>query len=227
MQNVRVLIVEDDLKIAEIHRRFTEKVAGFEVIGIATSIDEARELVEVLRPELVLLDVYFPNESGIALLWEVRSKYRETDLILITAAKEIGPLQEAIRGGAFDYIIKPTIFARFQDTLQRYLLSRRKLATTTTVEQRDVDQLLSPRPEAPAARTQLPKGIDAITLDKVRRVFACSGEESLSADEVGRQVGISRSSARRYLEYLVEADWLSADLLYGTVGRPERKYSRR
>lgn len=226
MDKIRVLIVEDDLKIAEIHHRFTERVEGFEVIGIATSIDEARELIEVLQPELVLLDVYFPNESGIDLLWEIRARHRETDLILITAAKEIGPLQEAIRGGTFDYIIKPAIFSRFQDTLQRYRQTRWRLAMTASVEQQDVDQLLSPRPEAPASRAQLPKGIDAITLDKVRKVFADAGDTGLSAEEVGSQVGISRSSARRYLEHLVEVDWLGADLIYGTVGRPERRYHR-
>lgn len=226
MEKIRVLIVEDDEKIAEIHRRFTEKVEGFEVVGVATSIDEARELVEVLQPELVLLDIYFPTESGIDLLWEIRAENRQTDLILITAAKEIGPLQEAIRGGAFDYIIKPTIFARFQDTLQRYRQARQKLTVTRTVEQQDVDLLLGSRTEAPIPKTQLPKGIDAITLDKVRRVFSTSEGEGQSAEEVGQRVGISRSSARRYLEYLVEIDWLSADLLYGTVGRPERRYYR-
>lgn len=226
MEKIRVLIVEDDEKIAEIHRRFTEKVEGFEVVGVATSIDEARELVEVLQPELVLLDIYFPTESGIDLLWEIRAENRQTDLILITAAKEIGPLQEAIRGGAFDYIIKPTIFARFQDTLQRYRQARQKLIVTRTVEQQDVDLLLGSRTEAPIPKTQLPKGIDAITLDKVRRVFSTSDTEGQSAEEVGRRVGISRSSARRYLEYLVEIDWLNADLLYGTVGRPERRYFR-
>jgi len=226
MEKIRVLIVEDDDKIAEIHRRFTEKVDGFEVVGVATNIDEARELVEVLQPELVLLDVYFPSESGIDLLWEIRAQSLQTDLILITAAKEIGPLQEAIRGGAFDYIIKPTIFARFQETLQRYRQARQTLATARTVEQSDVDQLLGTRPETATARTQLPKGIDAITLDKVRRVFSEPAAGALSAEEVGSQVGISRSSARRYLEYLVEIDWLTADLLYGTVGRPERRYAR-
>jgi len=226
MEKIRVLIVEDDEKIAEIHRRFTEKVDGFEVVGVATSIDEARELVEVLQPELVLLDVYFPSESGIDLLWEIRAHSRQTDLILITAAKEIGPLQEAIRGGAFDYIIKPTIFARFQETLLRFRQARQKLAATRTLEQSDVDQLLGTRPETTTARAQLPKGIDAITLDKVRRAFSAETTGELSAEEVGAQVGISRSSARRYLEYLVEIDWLTADLLYGTVGRPERRYSR-
>jgi len=226
MEKIKVLIVEDDEKIAEIHRRFTEKVEGFEVVGVATAIDEARELVEVLRPELVLLDVYFPSESGIDLLWDIRARYRNTDLILITAAKEIGPLQEAIRGGAFDYIIKPAIFGRFQDTLQRFRQARQKLAATGSLEQQDVDQLLNPRPAVPVGRPLLPKGIDAITLDKVRKVFTTSQAGGLSADEVGQQVGMSRSSARRYLEYLVETDWLSADLLYGTVGRPERKYFR-
>lgn len=225
MEKISVLIVEDDEKIAEIHRRFTEKIEGFEVVGVANAIDEARELVEVLQPDLVLLDVYFPNESGIDLLWDIRARFRNTDLILITAAKEIGPLQEAIRGGAFDYIIKPAVFARFLDTLQRFRHARLRLAATGSLEQKDVDQLLNPRPVAPVGRPQLPKGIDAITLDKVRKVFAVlSG--GLSAEEVGQQVGMSRSSARRYLEYLVETDWLSADLIYGTVGRPERKYFR-
>jgi len=226
MEKIKVLIVEDDEKIAEIHRRFTEKVEGFAVVGVATAIDEARELVEVLRPELVLLDIYFPDESGIDLLWDIRARYRNTDLILITAAKEIGPLQEAIRGGAFDYIIKPAVFARFQDTLQRFRQARRRLAATASVEQGDVDQLLNPRPESTPVKQQLPKGIDGITLDKVRRVFAVPPENGLSADEVGQQVGMSRSSARRYLEYLVDGGWLCADLMYGTVGRPERRYFR-
>lgn len=227
MEKIRVLIVEDDEKIAEIHRRFTEKIEGFEVVGVANAIDEARELVEVLQPELVLLDVYFPDESGIDLLWDIRARFRNTDLILITAAKEIGPLQEAIRGGAFDYIIKPAVFARFRDSMQRFRQARLRLAATGPLEQNDVDQLLNPRPVAPVGRPQLPKGIDAISLDKVRRIF--TGEipaGGLSADEVGRQTGMSRSTARRYLEYLVEAAWLSADLIYGTVGRPERKYFR-
>lgn len=226
MEKIRVMIVEDDARIAEIHRRFTEKVDGFAVVGVANSIDEARDQIEVLVPDLVLLDVYFPNESGIDLLWETRARFRSTDLILITAAKEIGPLQEAIRGGAFDYIIKPAIFARFQDTLQRFRTVRRQLAVTAAVEQQDVDRLLNPRAEATSDKAPLPKGIDAITLEKVRRVFATPPQKGLSTDDVSQQVGISRSSARRYLEFLAESDWLAADLLYGTVGRPERKYSR-
>ncbi len=228
MTPIRVLIVEDDPKIAEIHRRFTEKVDGFQVVGVANSLDEAEELLEVLEPELVLLDIYFPDGNGIDLLWKIRSRQQPTDLILITAAKEVRPLQEAIRGGAFDYIIKPVIFSRFQDALQRYREARHRLAVTTPLEQPDVDRLLKPQSPAPAREARLPKGIDAITLDKVRGIFAAvPREESVSAEEAGHQAGMSRSTARRYLEYLVEVGWLVADLIYGSVGRPERRYFRK
>jgi two-component system CitB family response regulator len=226
MDHVNVLIVEDDPRISEIHRRFTEKVEGFRAVGVANSLAEARELIAVLEPDLILLDIYFPAGSGIDLLWDTRARFRKIDFILITAAKEVQSLQEAIRGGAFDYIIKPAVFARFREALERYRQTRHKLAAAADLEQRDVDELLSLGREAGAERETLPKGIDAITLAKVRSVYAGSHPEGLSAEEVGHLVGTSRSTSRRYLEYLVEMGWLAADLVYGTVGRPERRYFR-
>lgn len=227
MEPVKVLVVEDDPKISEIHRRFVAKVAGFEVVGVANTLAEAEEFVEILEPELILLDVFFPDGSGIDLIWKIRARQQPVDLILITAAKEIDPLQNAIRGGAFDYLIKPVLFGRFRQTLERFLQTRRQLAGTPTLEQGDVDRLLGVRPPVPATgREVLPKGIDAITLDKVRQIFATAHPLGLSAEAVGKQTGMSRSTARRYLEFLVDCAWLRADLIYGSVGRPERKYFR-
>ena len=226
MDPVSVLIVEDDPRISEIHRRFTEKVEGFQVVGVANTLPEAGELIGILQPDLVLLDIYFPTGSGIDLLWATRAQSRHIDFILITAAKEVHSLQEAIRGGAFDYIIKPAVFGRFQDALKRYRQTRHKLAADAPLEQRDVDQLLSLVREGGGERETMPKGIDAITLAKVRHAFTVPHSHGLSAEEVGQLVGTSRSTSRRYLEYLVETGWLSADLVYGTVGRPERRYFR-
>lgn len=229
METIKVLIVEDDLKISEIHHRFTDRIEGFQVVGVANTLAEAEEFIEILEPDLILLDVFFPDGSGIDLIWKIRSRHRAIDLILITAAKEVIHLQEAIRGGAFDYLIKPLIFSRFQSTMTRFLQSRRSIAAATTLEQREVDRLLNPRPEVIPEKASLPKGIDSITLEKVRKVFSIPSPAAggLSADDVGRLAGMSRSTARRYLEYLVEGAWLSADLIYGSVGRPERKYFRR
>jgi two-component system CitB family response regulator/two-component system response regulator DcuR len=224
MNIVKALIVDDDPKIAEIHRRFTLKAEGYEVVGIATSINEARELLDILEPDLILLDIFFPQGNGIDFLWEIRSRKKPVDIILITAAKEIETLHEAMRGGVFDYIIKPALLSRFQATLKRYRSTREQLVTSGTIDQQAADQIMKVTAVETAVPAALPKGIDAISLAKVRKVFTDHPKSRMSADQVGIKIGMSRSSARRYLEYLVDAGWLGADISYGIVGRPERNF---
>ena len=223
----RVLIVEDDVRIADLHRRFTERVPGCEVVGIAHRLDDARDMALALEPHLILLDLYFPEGPGTDLLREIRSRDLEIDVILITAAREMGPLKEALRGGVFDYLIKPVTAERFHDCLTKFCAYRERLRQGSAIEQHDVDSLLHPA----ASRTQgggacLPKGIDALTLGKVRGVFDQSQEAGLSAEDVADLIGISRSTSRRYLEYLLSEGTLYADAVYGSVGRPERRYFR-
>jgi two-component system CitB family response regulator/two-component system response regulator DcuR len=226
MDVVRVLIVEDDERIAEIHRRFTEKVGGFEVVGFAKSILEGKEMCDILDPDLILLDLYFPDGYGIDLLRQVRSRHQEVDLILITAAKEVSPLKDAIRGGVFDYIIKPVVFSRFRESMEKYLEYRRRIELGDTLEQKEVDRLLGPSSTSPRHKNDLPKGIDPLTLQKIRGIFDNIPVDGLSAEETGSFIGVSRTTARRYLEYLVSGGYLTADLVYRKVGRPERKYFR-
>jgi len=227
MSSIRVVIAEDDQQIAEIQKRFLERIDGFELVGIAHGLEEAEDLVDVLQPELLLLDIQFPTGTGLDLLRKIRSCNSSVDVILITAAKEVDTLREALRGGVFDYILKPLVFDRLRETLQNYLQHQQKLKAMQQLAQKDVDTLL-PRGQATANtasknETRLPKGIDGLTLDKVREVFA-KPQHPLSAEEVGELIGASRTTARRYLEYLVSTDELSAEVSYGTVGRPERRY---
>ncbi|MBU2511382.1 response regulator [bacterium] len=226
MEPIQVLIVEDDRRVSEIQRLFTEKVSGFSVIGIALSIAEAEEMLAILKPDLVLLDIYFPEGNGIDLLWKIRSHYRSVDVILITAAKEVNILQEAIRGGVFDYILKPIVFDRFRNTLNKFFDYRSKITEMKTVDQLDVDGLLHPVKPATSNEDLMPKGIDAITLEKIITVIDTMAEVGITADKVGKLIGVSRTTARRYLEYLVSSGTVGADLSYGTVGRPERIYLR-
>ena len=186
---VRVLIIEDDERISEIHRRLTEKVAGFEVVGMAHSLAHGQEMCEVLEPDLVLLDLYFPDGYGIDLLNTLRGRKQEVDLILITAAKEVEPLRDALRGGAFDYIIKPVIFSRFEESLENYLRYRSRLAEGQELQQQEVDSLLGSSRRSKTGSSDLPKGIDPLTLEKVQGVFTKPPEGGLSAEEVGSILG--------------------------------------
>nr|WP_207794276.1 response regulator [Aeromonas salmonicida] len=211
------MIVEDDPAIAEIHRRFVQRLAGFEVLGVTLTLFDAREQIGILKPDLVLLDVWLPDGEGFALLRELRQAGACLDVILLTAAREAAALQEAMRLGVVDFILKPVVFERLRDTLDNYCQSRAALAD---IDQQAVDALFG-TPLQQVAAGGLPKGIDALTL---QRVLAALTGVGASAEEIGNRVGVSRTTARRYLEFLVGQQLASPELEYGTVGRPERRY---
>lgn len=227
-EKIRVLVVEDDLRIADLHQRFVGKLEGFEVVGVAVRIDDALEMIEVLQPDLVLLDLFFPEGNGMDLLRHIRAGDQPCDVILITAAREMTTLQNALRGGVFDYIVKPVFFPRFQESLQNFRTLHLASRSGASLEQKDVDRLLHAHipAEADGGSISVPKGIDSLTLGKVRQVFDDPQVTDLSAEDVGKAIGASRSTARRYLEYLTTEGYLKADLIYGVVGRPERRYVR-
>jgi len=224
---IRILIVEDDQRISELHRRFVEKTEGFTVVGIANTLEQASEMVELLGPDLILLDLFFPEGNGMELLREIRTGNQHIDVILITAAREVSTLQEALRGGVFDYLVKPVYFDRFQEALGKYQDYFGRMRNGGNLEQKDIDKLLHAQSTEEDPSRHLPKGIDPLTLSKIREVFLDPAIKDLNADEVGKKIGVSRITARRYLEFLITEGHLSADLLYGAVGRPERRYFRR
>ncbi|NRS48773.1 response regulator [Brevibacillus sp. HB2.2] len=225
MRKLEVLIVEDDMRIIDINKRFVSKIEGFEVIATATNGTDAKELLSCTRPQLVLLDVYLPDMLGTELVWHIRQHYREVDVIMITAAKEMEMVQEALRGGVYDYIVKPLVFERFRERLESYRKHVIRTREAVEIDQEVIDQMLTRRLVAPKNRDVLaPKGIDLLTLEKVIEAIRQTGDKGVSAEEIGREIGTSRTTARRYLEYLVLEKKARADLIYGTVGRPERKY---
>ncbi|WP_340003112.1 response regulator [Oceanobacillus sp. FSL K6-0127] len=224
----RVLIVEDDFRIANINRQFVEKVDGFIVSDTVRTGEEALAFLSEGNelPDIVLLDIYIPDVEDLNLFWEIRSTYKEIDIIVITAAKEVETIQEVVRGGVFDYIIKPVDVTRFEQMLTRYKERRHLLSSVKEMEQGDIDAMFWSKPATipKKQRAGLPKGIDAITLKEITSLLKTEQSGGVTAVELSKQIGTSRSTARRYLEYLVSIDQVETRLKYGTVGRPERRY---
>lgn len=223
-QRTRVMIIEDDLAIAQLHQRYLEQIGGFEVIGIATSKLEAEMQLDVFEPDLLLLDVYLPDGTGLELLNALRAKSLSCDVILITAARDVDTLQQAMRGGVVDYLLKPVVFPRLEAALKKYSAQKQQLGQTLDLDQSLVDKMLRSHDGTESAKNRLPKGIDGVTLEKIRALFV--ENENLTADEAGEKIGASRTTARRYLEHLISCGELEADLNYGSVGRPERTYRK-
>ncbi|GEA15345.1 MAG: two-component system, CitB family, response regulator DctR [Moorella sp. (in: firmicutes)] len=224
MTAVGVFIVEDDPMVLEIHRRFIESVPGFQVVGAAQDGQSALEGVQNTGAQLVILDIFMPEIDGLTLLRQLRQLTVPVDVIVVTAAQEASTVQEALWLGAVDYLIKPFRFERLRQALERYRNRCRQLMQlkTNELKQEDLDRILETRPEA--NRPDLPKGLQDKTLDLVIQVLKSRSPSSLSAREVAEMAGLSRITARRYLEYLLGLGLVIAEPEYGSVGRPLNRY---
>jgi response regulator of citrate/malate metabolism len=215
-----VLVVDDDFMVAEIHRRFVDRVDGFRAAGVARTGAEALERAAGTSPDLILLDVYLPDMTGLEVLQRLRSRGDRVGVIMITAARELDTVSGALDGGAADYLIKPFEFDQFKAKLEAFAARDDALRSAAGVDQSLIDSLFGGAASTRGGDT-LPKGLGAETGDLVLAAVRSAGE--VSAAECAELVGISRVSARRYLEHYLSTGELQVRLQYG-AGRPERRY---
>ncbi|KRF53963.1 transcriptional regulator [Bacillus sp. Soil768D1] len=225
MLKIRAVIAEDDFRVADIHEKFLKNFEEIEVVGKAVNAKKTLRILEQKSPDLLLLDVYMPDQLGTDLLPSIRQKFPNVDIIMITAATEKEQLEKALHYGVENYLIKPVEMKRFNQVIVEYLKKAHLMQSKQDIDQDFVDLILKKGSstleinDGPA----LPKGVDEITLTKVMEVLEIS-DIGLSAEQVSSQIGASRTTARRYLEYLISVKKCKAEVIYGVVGRPERRY---
>ncbi|MBS3948934.1 MAG: response regulator [Dethiobacter sp.] len=221
MSGIRTVIVEDDPMVTQINKQYIEKIGGFEIVGTAETGQESLGTIYRLLPHLVILDVYLPDISGMQILKELRAKNVPTDVVLVTAARDVDTIQNAFRHGAIDYIIKPFKFSRLKSALESYKLLHNKLHRKLALDQEEIDELAMHKTRA---QESMPKGLSEVTLRQVM-LYILKSEAPLSAEEVAEGVGLARVTARRYLDYLEKSGKLVLEAQYGSVGRPVNRYT--
>ncbi|WP_291418924.1 response regulator [Actinophytocola sp.] len=212
-------MVEDDPVAAEAHRLYVERVPGFTVAGVVHSAAEAQR---ALRPavDLLLLDQYLPDGNGLELCRNLRAAGHLVDVMMVTSARDLVVVRAAVSTGVVQYLLKPFTFATLRDKLERYARFRRGVDGAAVADQTEVDHLFA---TLRGTDTALPKGMSGATLDAVVAVLRQSAE-GLSAGAAGDLLGMSRVTARRYLEYLADNGLAVRHPQYGQVGRPELRY---
>ncbi|MBA6438592.1 MULTISPECIES: response regulator [Streptomyces] len=223
---LEVLVVDDDVRVARVNAAYVGKVAGFRVAGQAHTAAEALAFLEDAqgaRVDLVLLDHYLPDETGLSLVRRLRQLGHHTDIIMVTAARDIATVQAAMRHGALQYLVKPFTFAGLRAKLEGYAALRRALEGDGEAGQDQVDRIFGALGGASAGPAELPKGHSALTADLVREVLR-GAEGPLSAQEVAERSSLSRQTAQRYLKLLERTGRVRLSLKYGETGRPEHRY---
>lgn len=226
-KHIQVLLIEDDPMVQEVNKQFIERVDGFKVIDTARNGVEGLAKIEKLQPDLVMLDIFMPQQDGIETLYQIRIKKLPVDVIVITAADDSETIHAMLQNGAIDYIIKPFKYERICQSLKHYESYRRHfmLEDEGILTQKQLDQILLSVPQERETKIQLdiPKGLNEITLKQVV-LFLLKQTAAKSADEVSEGIGVARVTARRYLEYLGQEGRVRIEIEYGSVGRPINRY---
>ncbi|MFJ6747379.1 MULTISPECIES: response regulator [unclassified Streptomyces] len=217
--DIRVLVVEDDPVAADAHALYVGRVPGFTVSGTVHTGGDARRHLDQHPVDLLLLDLYLPDGHGLQLVRTLRAAGHTADIIAVTSARDLTMVREGVSLGVVQYVLKPFTFATLRDRLSRYADFRATAGEASGQDEVDraIAALRSPRP------AELPKGLTSATLRAVTDVLRAAGD-GLTATEAAADVGISRITARRYLEHLVESGRAARAPQYGQVGRPELRY---
>lgn len=219
----KVLIVEDDPMVAMIHRQFLSRNALFEVVETCGDGASALEFIAKNEVDLAILDVRMPRLGGLELLHRLRERNDRVEVVLATAANDVGTLEEAFRLGVVDYLVKPFSYVRFQEALQKFVAKRGTLDEVTEVSQEEIDRFLGGGRQE-VEKPPRPKGIQEKTVRIIADFLKNSQGEWLAGDEIAAQVKLSSVTARRYMNYLIQIGVAEGRMDYETGGRPRSLY---
>lgn len=227
MRELRVLVVDDEPLSASGHAEYVRRVPGFEVVGTAGTVRAAIQSLARGEIDLVLLDLNLPDGHGLDIVRAIRAAGRPVDILTITAGREVDLVRAAVSLGVVGYLLKPFTFADLRERLEAYRRYRESLAASTTASQADVDALFRDLRRPVAAGGLPPKGLAAEVLDRVVEHLTHAGTDGLSASQVGSALGMSRVTARRYLQYLADEGRAVRGQRLGGSGRPEITFTWR
>ena len=225
---MRVLIVEDDPMVRTINKGYLKRIDQNIKIYEASTIEEAKAVLNSEQINLILLDVYLGEGRGPDLLAWARASALDLEVVLITADNSYETVATVFRLGAVDYLIKPFSYERFCEAIHKVRQKRTAFSEKAKVEQEDIDKMLSSRPNAvkemATERDVLSeKGINPMTYALVKDALLNAGKKQ-TAQEIASATNLARVTVRRYLEHMVGTNEVEEELNYGKIGRPNKYY---
>ena len=213
---MRIMIAEDEEKLADALVQIFAK-NKMTADAFENGIDALDNALTGIY-DVIVLDIMMPGMNGIEVLRKIREKNLPLSVIMVTAANDSAAIEEAVRLGVVDYLIKPFSGARFQQALEKFLSRQDAFHDLESFSQQHIDAILS----SGSSKTieQLPKGIQDQTLETVRNFLERNPDTEFTGEEIADKVGLSRVTVRRYMNFLLEKGEISGNMNYETGGRP-------
>lgn len=218
-KTIKTMIVEDDKMVMKVLTEFVEKIPELICSEKAMSVQEAKVLLERKTIDLLLLDVYLPDGNGLDLLKWTRINEINVDAIMITADHRMSSIEKATRFGMIDYIVKPFKFERFESSIRRYINKKNMLLKHEEGNQDVIDNYVG-------IQNDEDNGLwKNQTYHNIIEYLKEHDDASFTSSQIAAALGISRITARRYLESMENSGAVVMTLSYGKIGRPQNTYS--
>ena len=221
----RTVIIEDDPVITQLNRQYVEKDSRFTVVQTFSAAHPALFWLRNNLVDLIILDMYMPQMSGLELLRILRAEGVNADVIMVTSADDAATIESFIRLWVTDYLIKPFGYERFQLALKNFCDHWDTIHQDPNhphkFTQNQLDNVLlhltaSSPPPAPGG---MPKGLQSQTLTLLQD-YLKENPQGHTCDDIASHVGLSVVTVRRYMNYLAEQHLVDSDMDYNTGGRP-------
>ncbi|KAF2414505.1 two-component system response regulator [Microbacterium sp. B35-04] len=209
---IRVLVVDDDFRVAGLHRDIVASRPGFTALDAVQSLGAARQAVRAHAPDLLLVDAFLPDGDGVEF-----AAAADIDAFVLSAATDAATVRRALQAGALAYLTKPFDARVLAERLDRYARMRNLLVTDRPLEQEQIDRALAIMHGGAEPATVTRSATEQLILEGL-------GDDEASAAEIADRVGISRATAQRHLAGLASRGLVDVRLRYGTTGRPEHRY---
>ena len=218
------VIADNSLKLQEQYAAAIGRTEGFRLREVVSDGPELEECLLRGGIHLVLLDLFLEGWRGLDSLRQARARHPRVDWLILSRGGDPDLVRGCVCLGVFDYLIKPFSAERLETALSAYHRYHEGLTQRINPwRQEELDRVTGLRGHFAKSGEVVPKGLQHKVLDEVRQ---CLGENPRprSSSEMGAMLGLSRSTARRYLEYLAEKGEVAVEFEACDVGRPVKLY---
>lgn len=186
-----ILIIDDHPLFREGLKTIIERESRFEVVGEAGNGREGLRMAKMLKPDLVVMDISLPDQSGIQLTREIRSLLSETRIIIVSMHSKIDYITEAFQAGATGYVVKESASEKLVQGLES--VAKGDYFLDSSVSHAVVENIMK-SPTKEAKITNAVYGTLTPREQEVMRILA----EGLSSKEVSAKLFISPKTAENH-----------------------------
>ena len=219
---MKCLVVSDVETSANERVQFLHDLGLFSSVASAANAEEAIAKLKKYSYGIVILDLGPTKDENMNLLKQIRAEKIFVCVIMLSEQNSVEYVSEAFSYGVSDYLLKPNTCRRFRDAALRAVTKRECLLQFQYMTQEEIDQCVMQSVYI-APPEDKDKGICNETFQYVKAV-ALEKKGGFTSADIAKETGLSRITARKYLERMIESGVLKTELEYGEVGRPQKRY---